>query len=228
MAHVSPTVFVVDDDVSVRESLELLIQSAGWQPLLFASAQEFLDSPRHFTPSCLILDVHLPDLDGLALQGRIAGSSQELPVIFITGYGDVPMTVRAMKAGAIEFLTKPFDDVVLLDAIQAALDRSRNASSREEGLRALRDCAATLTPRERQVMDLVVLGRLNKQIGGDLGISEITVKAHRGKLMRKMKAPTLADLIKMAAALQASPGSPPSAQDSASAATAATKASGAS
>lgn len=228
MEQSSPIVFVVDDDISIRESLELLIQSAGWQPLLFASAQEFLDSPRHFTPSCLILDVNLPGLDGLALQGRIAGSSQELPVIFITGYGDVPMTVRAMKAGALEFLTKPFDDAVLLSAVQGALDRSSNASSREEGMRALRDCAASLTPRERQVMDLVVLGRLNKQIGGELGISEITVKAHRGKLMRKMKAATLADLIRMAAALVASPGNQPLAQDPANSATAAAKASGAS
>ena len=202
MRHPTPIVFVVDDDVSVRESLESLIRSAGWQPETLASAQEFLARPRVPVPSCLVLDVSLPGLNGLDLQGRVAVQRPDLPVIFITGYGDVPMTVRAMKAGAVEFLTKPFRHDVLLTAIRQAIERSRAALDREAEIRAIRDRYASLTRRERQVMDLVVSGRLNKQVGGELGISEITVKAHRGKVMQKMQADSLPHLVKMAARLR--------------------------
>jgi FixJ family two-component response regulator len=195
-------VFVVDDDASVRDSLESLIRCESWQPETFASAQEFLDYPRALIPHCLVLDVSLPGLNGLDLQRLVAGERTAMPIIFITGYGDVPMTVQAMKAGAVEFLTKPFNDGVLLTAIRGALERSRVALSREAEMRALRDRYASLSPRERQVMALVVSGLLNKQIGGELGISEITVKAHRGKVMQKMKADSLADLVKMAARLR--------------------------
>lgn len=202
MSHTTPIVFVVDDDVSVRESLELLIRSEGWQPQLFESAQEFLTLPRALVPNCLVLDVSLPGLNGLDLQKRIADKRNDMPIIFITGYGDVPTTVKAMKAGAVEFLTKPFNDDVLLSAIRQALERSQAALTREAEMRVLRDCYASLTHRERQVMALVVSGLLNKQIGGELGISEITVKAHRGQVMQKMKAGSLADLVKMAARLR--------------------------
>ena len=205
MSHATPIVFVVDDDVSVRKSLELLIDSAGWQPETFASAQEFLSCPRVLAPSCLVLDVTLPDLNGLELQKRVAADREDLPIIFITGYGDVPMTVQAMKAGAVEFLTKPFSDDVLLSAIQQAIERSSTALEQEAEMRALRDCYASLSGRERQVMGLVVSGLLNKQVGGELGISEITVKAHRGNVMRKMEADSLADLVKMAARLRLAP-----------------------
>jgi FixJ family two-component response regulator len=205
MSDATPIVFVVDDDVSVRESLELLIRCDGWQPETFASAQEFLDYPRVLVPNCLVLDVSLPGLNGLDLQRLVAGDRTDMPIIFITGHGDVPMTVQAMKAGAVEFLTKPFNDAVLVSAIRAALERSRVARSREAEMRVLRDRYASLSQRERQVMALVVSGLLNKQIGGELGISEITVKAHRGKVMQKMKADSLADLVKMATRLRPAP-----------------------
>jgi FixJ family two-component response regulator len=207
MTPVIPIVFVVDDDISVRESLELLIRSEGWQPEIFASAQEFLDRPHSPVPSCLVLDVSLPGLNGLDLQKRVAVERPDMPIIFITGYGDVPTTVRAMKAGAVEFLTKPFSDDVLLNAIRQAIERSRVALGYEAEMQALRNCYASLTHRERQVMALVVSGLLNKQVGGELGISEITVKAHRGKVMQKMKADSLAALVKMAARLRL-PGVP--------------------
>jgi FixJ family two-component response regulator len=200
----TPTVFVVDDDISVRESLEPLIRHAGWQPMTFASAQAFLAHPQSLSPSCLILDVSLPDLNGLDLQRRVA-DRMDMPIIFITGHGDIPMTVQAMKAGAVEFLTKPFGDEVLLSAVRHAIERSRTAVSHAAELRALRECYASLTPREREVMALVVSGRLNKQVGGALGISEITVKAHRGKMMRKMKAGSVAELVTMAARLHLTP-----------------------
>ena len=205
MLQITPIVFVVDDDVSVRESLELLIRCEGWQPETFASAQEFLDYPRVLIPNCLVLDVSLPGLNGLDLQRLVADERTDMPIIFITGYGDVPMTVQAMKAGAVEFLTKPFNDDVLLSAIRAALERSRVALSLEAEMRVLRDRYASLSQRERQVMALVVSGLLNKQVGGELGISEITVKAHRGKVMQKMKADSLADLVKMATRLRPAP-----------------------
>jgi FixJ family two-component response regulator len=200
----TPTVFVVDDDISVRESLELLIGFAGWRPETFSSAQEFLARPRALSPSCLVLDVSLPDLNGLDLQKLVADRT-DMPVIFITGYGDIPMTVRAMKAGAVEFLTKPFDDEVLLGAIRHAIGRSQTALGDEAELQALRDCYASLTPREREVMALVAAGWLNKQVGFELGISEITVKAHRGKVMQKMQADSLADLVKAAERLRHAP-----------------------
>jgi len=185
MPDATPIVFVVDDDVSVRESLELLIKSAGWRPETFASAHDFLSRPRPTVPCCLVLDVTLPGLSGLELQQRIAERT-DMPIIFITGHGDVPMTVQAMKAGAIEFLTKPFTSDVLLGAMAGAIERSHLAVRHEAELQVLRSAYASLTPREREVMALVVAGLLNKQVGGELGISEITVKAHRGQMMRKM------------------------------------------
>ena len=200
MADGKGTVFVVDDDVSVRESLELLLRTEGWRPEAFASAQEFLSRPRPTGPCCLVLDVALPGLSGLDLQKQLAERT-DMPIIFITGYGDVPKSVQAMKAGAVEFLTKPFRDDVLLDAIRDAVERSRAALREESELRVLRDCYESLTPRERDVMALVVSGLLNKQVGGELGISEITVKAHRGQVMRKMKADSLPELVTMAARL---------------------------
>src|SRR5215470_2158449 len=198
MAPARPIVFVVDDDVSVRESLELLIQNEGWQPKTFASAQEFLDCPRALVPNCLLLDISLPGMTGLDLQKRIAFERTDMPIIFITGSGDIPKSVQAMKAGAVEFLTKPFNDEVLLTAIRQALERSRLALGHEAEMRELRYRYASLTPRERDVMMLVVSGFLNKQVAGELGITESTVKAHRGQVMQKMKADSVADLVKMA------------------------------
>ena len=198
MTTVKPIVFVVDDDVWLRESLETLIKDEGWQPETFASAQEFLDYPPTFSPSCLVLDICLPGLNGLELQKRVAVERTDMPIIFITGHGDIPMSVGAMKAGAVEFLTKPFNDTVLLEAIRQALERSRVALTREEERHELRDRYASLTPRERDVMTLVVSGLLNKQVAGELGISESTVKAHRGQVMQKMKADSLADLVRIA------------------------------
>lgn len=198
----TPVVFVVDDDVSVRESLELMIRFAGWRPELFASAEDFLTHPRAGAPNCLVLDVGLPDLNGLDLQERIAVDRPDMPIIFITGRGDVPMTVKAMKAGAIEFLMKPFGDDALLAAIRAALDRSHIALGHALEMQALRDRYASLSAREREVLSLTASGLMNKQVGAELGISEITVKAHRGKVMRKMKADSFADLVNMAASLR--------------------------
>ena len=202
MPQITPIVFVVDDDLSVRESLETLIRFEGWQPETFGSAREFLAHPRVSVPSCLVLDVSLPGLNGLELQKCLAQERHDMPIIFITGYGDVPMTVRAMKAGAQEFLTKPFRDEVLANAIRQALERSRIALAHELQLSALRACYTSLTGRERQVMSLVVSGLLNKQVGDELGISEITVKAHRGRVMEKMRADSIADLVKMAGRLR--------------------------
>jgi FixJ family two-component response regulator len=200
MAAVTPIVFVVDDDISVRESLECLIQEAGWRPELFASAQDFLARARPPCPSCLLLDIGLPDLNGLELQKRIAAARQ-MPIIFITGLGDIRTSVQAMKAGAVEFLTKPFVPDVLLTAIQDALERSRACLDDEASLQALRTRLESLTRREREVMALVVRGQLNKQVGGELGISEITVKAHRGQVMRKMRARSLPELVNIATRL---------------------------
>ena len=204
MTCATPIVFVVDDDVSVRESLQLLITTAGWQPATCASAKEFLALPRALRPSCLILNVRLPDISGLDLQQLVA-DRVEMPIIFITGSGDVPVTVRAMKAGAVEFLIKPFSDEVLLGAIRDALERSSVAIRRQFQMQAVSERYSSLTRREREVMALVVSGLLNKQVGGELGISEITVKAHRGKMMQKMNANSLPELVNMAASLGLSP-----------------------
>jgi FixJ family two-component response regulator len=201
----TPIVFVVDDDISVRESLESLIRVAGWQPQTFASAQEFLSGPRVLVPSCLVLDVSLPDLNGLDLQKRIAADRIAMPIIFITGHGDVPMAVRAMKAGAVEFLTKPYADEVLLSAIQQAIECSHDVLRREAAMQSIRNRYASLSRRERQVMALVVRGHLNRNVGDELCISEITVKVHRGNVMRKMKAESLADLVNMAGTLASQP-----------------------
>jgi FixJ family two-component response regulator len=198
----TPVVFVVDDDVSVRESLEALIRHAGWKPEIFSSAQDFLSRAREESPSCLVLDVELPDLNGLEVQERVAADSAEMPIIFITGHGDIPMSVRAMKAGAAEFLTKPFERDVLLTAIRRALERSRAALVQTSELRRLKQHYTSLTPREREVFAWVVAGLLNKQVGAELGMTEATVKAHRGQVMQKMKADSLADLVRIAARLE--------------------------
>ena len=208
-AEAKPIVFIVDDDISVRESLETLIRFVGWQAETFTSAEEFLARPRSTTPCCLVLDISLPDLNGLELQKLIAPDRVDMPIIFITGHGDIPMTVQAMKAGAMEFLTKPIDDDSLLSAIRYAIERSSAALGDENERQALRDRYTSLTPREGEVMNLIVTGMLNKQVGLKLDISEITVKAHRGKLMQKMKADSLADLVKMAVRLGLTPAKNP-------------------
>jgi FixJ family two-component response regulator len=200
----TPIVFIVDDDISVRESLEPLVRSAGWRAETFASAKDFLARPRVFAPSCLVLDVQLPELSGLDLQQRVLDRT-DMPIIFVTGYGDVPTTVQAMKAGAFEFLTKPYSSEVVLAAIENAIERSRAALGRQAKVMSIQGHYASLSRRERQVMALVVSGRLNKQVGGELGISEITVKAHRGNVMRKMKAESIADLVRMADSLEIVP-----------------------
>jgi len=202
MSSDTPVVFIVDDDISVRESLELLVRNENWRPETFASAQEFLDHPRTYVPSCLVLDLSLPGLNGLELQKRLAVERTDMPIIFITGYGDIPKTVQAMKAGAVEFLTKPLNNDVLVSAIGKALERSRLALARDAEMQQLRGRYTSLTSREKQVMELVVSGLLNKQVGGELGISEITVKAHRAQVMQKMKANSLADLVRTAAKLR--------------------------
>ena len=196
-----PVVFVVDDNIWVRESLDLLIANAGWRVETFGSAQEFLSRPRPEGASCLVLDVSLPDLNGLDLQKGLAVDRRDMPIIFITGHGDIPTSVRAMKAGAVDYLTKPLRDDVLLSAIRDAISRSRAALEREAEMQALRDCYASLSCREREVMERVAVGRLNKQVAAELGISEITVKAHRGRVMRKMHADSVAGLVRMAARL---------------------------
>ena len=201
MVAVKPLVFVVDDDISLRDSLGFLIANAGWRPRLFASAMEFLASPRATSPSCLILDVGLPDLDGLEVQQRIASERADMPIIFITARVDIPMTVRAIKAGAVDFLSKPFTPAVLLRAIEGALERSRTRLQEEANLQSLRDRYQALSRREREVMAHVVLGQLNKQVSGELGISEITVKQHRGRMMRKMRARSLPELVTIASRL---------------------------
>jgi FixJ family two-component response regulator len=198
-------VFVVEDDASVREALAGLIRSAGWNVEVYVSAHEFLARPRADGPSCLVLDVGLPGLSGLDLQSRMAELHQDIPIVFITGHGDIPMSVRAMKAGAVEFLTKPFIDQDLLDGIRVAIERDRIARSEEAQLRELRECYASLTPREQQVLELVISGRLNKQAAGELGISEITIKVHRGRVMAKMRATSLPDLVTRATRLKLRP-----------------------
>src|SRR5919108_2793788 len=202
MSEADAMIFVVDDDAAMREALQRLLRSVGLRVATFASAREFLQHRDADVPGCVVLDVRLPGLSGLDLQRELAAAQLDLPIIFITGYGDIPMTVRAMKAGAVEFLTKPFRDQDLLDAIQQALERDRVAWHRRAALATLRQCYDRLTPREREVMRLVVAGLLNKQIAAELGTSEIMIKVHRGQVMRKMQAASVADLVRMAAQLR--------------------------
>lgn len=201
MPKTSSTVFVVDDDVSVRESLEFLIRDEGWQVETFTSAEEFINRPREFAPSCIVLDISMPGLNGLDLQKRLAVDRPNMPIIFLTGNADIPMTVQAMKAGAVEFLTKPFSDSALLSSVSKAMARSTALIAREAELRALRARYVRLSSREREVMALVVSGKANKEVASELGISEITVKAHRGNMMRKMEAESLAELVNQATRL---------------------------
>lgn len=202
MSRENPTVYVVDDDVSVREALKNLLQSVGLKVETFNSADTFLSSKPATTPSCLILDVRLPGLSGLDLQRQLAQTKHEIPIVFITGHGDIPMSVRAIKGGAVEFLTKPFRDQDLLDAVRQAVERDREARSRETEMADLRQRYASLTTREQEVLGFVVRGLMNKQIAAEIGISEATVKLHRGRLMDKMRAESLADLIRMAQMLR--------------------------
>ena len=202
MPDTLPIVFVVDDDISVRESLEFLIQDEGWHVATFTSAEEFLNRPREFTPSCLVLDISMPGLNGLELQKRLSVERPDMPIIFLTGHGDIPKTVQAIKAGAVEFLTKPFSDSTLLSAIRGAIDRSKALVGRDAELRALKARYARLTSREREVLALVVVGKANKEVANELGISEVTVKAHRGSMMQKMGAGSLAELVNQAARLR--------------------------
>src|SRR5437868_4776429 len=197
MAAQRPVVYVIDDDRSMREAVQDLIASVGLDARGFASPQEFLEASRPDTPGCLVLDVRLPGSSGLNFQQELARAGVLIPVIFITGHGDIPMSVRAIKAGAVEFLTKPFRDQELLDAINAAVERNRAQRGEAAVLDDLRQRYAALTPREREIMALVIVGRLNKQIAGDLGLSEVTVKVHRGQIMRKMRARSLPELVRM-------------------------------
>jgi FixJ family two-component response regulator len=209
MSSTGSVVFVVDDDPSVRDSLRRLLTSVGLTVEVFPSAQAFLQKPRVDSPGCLVLDVRLPGLSGLDLQRELAGTDTALPIVFLTGHGDIPMSVRAIKAGAVEFLTKPFRDQELLDAIQLGLARDRARRENEEGLIVLRERFASLSPREREIMIEVARGRLSKQIAGDIGIAEATVKVHRSRLMRKMKANSLLALSRMAEKLQLVPDEEP-------------------